>query len=546
MIVLMGQSINTASATSYVYDELDRVITATDLTGNQTHFAYDASGNIIGISYTDVENLMKNGSFEEESLPGIADEWNYFASSGGNAIMQLTSSPVYAGSWAQQLSVSDYDDPWQVAMISQTMDASDIEHYSLEFNLYNKDLDGARVLILLEFIDDASNVFESHEYDISHTSERFLPYKIQGWFPDGTDRLKVGFLLQTTVSEGIGNVYIDNVRFYEPRIINLIENGGFERYTGSSGVADAWDYYASPGSGIATFEVNGKFRNEGIAAQKISGENFLQWELGMISQTVDLPSSQFVTYFSDVYVRELNDARVLVRVEFYDSSSSYLDSLETIMDYTTNSFVPVMESGNIPAGAVQAKLMIALQATSVGGNGTIFVDRAGIQLPDEWNRIHNGSFERFANRNSAADDWDYYVSPGGGTAMFRVVGGPVADSKRAQRIDVAGLDQWELAMISQFVDIGSEETFKLAYKINTRQLEDARVLALLEFYDQNNQYITSLEEAHTETTTGYKSYVWEDEIPIGASKVKVAFALQSVQSEGAGIFYIDDVQFLLN
>lgn len=546
IIVLIGLPLNSASAISYEYDELNRLTSATDLAGNKTLFAYDASGNITSTSYVEVDNLIQNGSFEAETITGVADDWDYYASGGGNAVTQVSSSPVFAGGRTQQLSVSDYNDPWQVAMISQTVDAPAGELFSLELNVLPELLDGARVLVLLEFMDDVSNVLDSYEYGIADTSETYLPYKIQGWLPVGTDRIKAGILLQTTEPEGVGNVYIDNVRLYEPDIVDLIDNGGFERYTGTTGVANAWDYYSSPGSGTAQFEVSGKFRNEGITAQKISGEGFLQWENVMISQTVQVPSAQYFAFFADVYIREVSNARVLVRLEFYDSGSSFLESRETAVDYVTNTFIPIVNSGIIPTGAVEAKLMVSLQTTANGGAGTVYVDRAGLVLPNEWDRIQNGSFERFADRNGVADDWDIYVSPESGTALFRVVGGPVAESKRSQRIDATGFDQWENAMISQYADIGPEESFKLSYQINARKLDDIRVLVLLEFYDQYDQFISSLEKDHVETTAGFASFVWEDDIPAEAAKVKIAFSLQTVVSGGTGTIYIDDVRFYLN
>lgn len=154
---------------------------------------------------------------------------------------------------------------------------------------------------------------------------------------------------------------------------NLLRNGGFEQYTGSSGVADYWRSRVNAGVQGA-FEVVSTNVSSGTKAGKISATGLNQGTLAALYQEIDVISDQGYQMGGLVRVDAINEASVVLYVDFYNENGAYIGGKFIEQASTTNGYILLQEQGIVPSNAVEAAIYVAIEGTGVNGSGTVYVD----------------------------------------------------------------------------------------------------------------------------------------------------------------------------
>ncbi len=107
---------------------------------------------------------------------------------------------------------------------------------------------------------------------------------------------------------------------------------------------------------------------------------------GAFTQVNGLAPGQVVDFF--VFAKSPSPsvltAEVQLRIEFFDSSDTFVDQTGNLTPVITGDYLEYMQTGVVPLGADRARFVIALDSGGDfrGDNGTVYFDNASIVVPE--------------------------------------------------------------------------------------------------------------------------------------------------------------------
>lgn len=421
-------------------------------------------------------------------------------------------------------------------------------------------------------------------------------------------------------------------------------NPNFERYSGSSGLADDWLKASSEGVN-SQFEVVSNPIKSGTQAQKINVSGLTSGKSVALYQKIAIePGISFVLSGS-LRVDVLNQAIVIFYVDFYDETGKYITGKFIEQSTVTKGYLALQGQGTVPNNAKSAAVYVMIQGFGQGGAGTLYVDDLsfktntsmlevvssipkngeievdrhqpikitfnkpiasgpeysnitlrqfnksiktvmklenntiiinpvqllpekpciltipknavidsagnGVTNPilltfttkDETNLLKNAQFELYTGERGLADHWLFRESEGS-NGLFEV---NEHLGNKEQKISATGLDEGKSVALYQEVPLKINNYFELKGLLRVSELNQAKVIVYLDFYDETGEYISGkFIERSTVTGILYISLLSKGNVPQNAASAAVYVSIVGVNQGGAGTIYVDNLYFNSN
>lgn len=156
--------------------------------------------------------------------------------------------------------------------------------------------------------------------------------------------------------------------------VNLLQNAGFEEYTGENGIADEWEV-AQDEVTTGEFQVVKSPVASGNFAQKIAGTGIPKGKEIKIFQKVKIEGDKAYRLSGSLRAASLSQSTVELGIEFFDKEGNSLDSQSVQLETDPkDEYVLVSKRGTTPLDVDHAKIYSYLKATDDGADGTYYVD----------------------------------------------------------------------------------------------------------------------------------------------------------------------------
>lgn len=363
------------------YSSLTNVFTTpTGTTRARIHIRLNATaaggkGTLYADSFTMKQeiavNTLLNGGFEDSTgTNGVADNWSTYADPGITPAFGVVTWPASAGKRAQKLAASNIQSGG--FHVSQDTLVKGGTTYSVSGRLRIENLTNAQVSVFVYLYDAANNFLGSQQVVDYAANMEYTGITHLFTTPASATQARVHIRLNATSSGGGGTIYADSFALKQENTVNGLINGGFEDSSGTSGVADNWNYYADPGITpayqVVTSPLSGSKR-----AQKLSAVNIQSGGLHLFQDTL-MKGNTAYRLSGMIRADNLGNARASVFVYFYDAANNYLGN-RNITAYTSNTnYTSFSNTFTSPAAATRIRIHIRLDATAVGGGGTVYAD----------------------------------------------------------------------------------------------------------------------------------------------------------------------------
>lgn len=153
---------------------------------------------------------------------------------------------------------------------------------------------------------------------------------------------------------------------------NEINNGGFEVYTTSTGLADQWESASSP-SATVLYSIDNDKIYEGLNSQKISGYNIPLYEMVAIRQTFSILPNKNYFLSAKINVESLNGAYVQVYVDYLENNTVISNTILR-QETNTNGFIELSDYVTTPTNANKFSVYAIIRSISGNGEGVIYID----------------------------------------------------------------------------------------------------------------------------------------------------------------------------
>lgn len=179
--------------------------------------------------------------------------------------------------------------------------------------------------------------------------------------------------------------------------LDSLTNSDFEYFTGANRVADHWIEF-DEGIGETLFNKTSSAYS-GKWAQRISTNNIVEGNSTGISQTISVDDGRPYTLGGYFHISNLSGASVKLKIDYSNSSNQLIDSEETEIIEINQSYEYFSLRGNVPAGAISARIIISIQAKTSVNNGDIEVDSMNFEYSKPATLIAGGKYVTYALRN---------------------------------------------------------------------------------------------------------------------------------------------------
>ncbi|MCD9026598.1 fibronectin type III domain-containing protein, partial [Cohnella sp. NL03-T5] len=179
---------------------------------------------------------------------------------------------------------------------------------------------------------------------------------------------------------------------------NLLPNGGFETYTGSSGAANGWIEDGSDWS-IVTTPVA-----EGTRAQRMGLSGIGAGHFVSLYRTIPVTGGKTFILDGQFNATAMNGAKVQLNIAFYDANNNHISEQKQDLLDVTDGYVLLKTSGNIPANAVEAVISPRIYATADNGTATLYVD--GLNFRYSMPSIPGNLHATGTTNTSVSLEWD--------------------------------------------------------------------------------------------------------------------------------------------
>ena len=323
---------------------------------------------------------------------------------------------------------------------------------------------------------------------------------------------------------------------------NLLQNPGFESYTGTSGLADQWLLWSRNYLNMQSQVVQSPVY-AGKQAQQVSGSNLPANDFVALHQVISVEPGKTFTLSGQFNVTSLINCKIWLYVNFFDASGQYLPSyVYEEPDPTSGRYVQIKGTGVVPDNAVTAKVQASLYAVADNGSGSFIVDSMDFHYGTD-NLLHNPGFESYTSTTGLADEWSMrssYVPD----AKFDVVQSPVYEGKRAQQISGTILQTNGGVEVNQRITVEAGRPFTVSGQLNVNSLVNSKVQLYVDFYDSSNQFLPRFVVEYPTVTNGnFILLNGTGTIPANAVSAKIHVILRGTAANASGSLIVDAMDF---
>jgi fibronectin type 3 domain-containing protein len=323
---------------------------------------------------------------------------------------------------------------------------------------------------------------------------------------------------------------------------NMLKNGSFETVSTGSGTGDGWSIVNGTGTAVG-FELVSSPVHTGVKSQKVIVNQASNWSIAGVNQRITVtPNSQFIIsgYFAP---EKLDQARVELYVDYYNASNQYLTTVRQVLTTQTSEMTEVSLTGTTHSDARFATVYAFVRATADKGSAVVYIDSLQYNeiLQENVNLLTNPSFEANKSSTTIPDGWREN-NTSGQAMSYEQVASPAAHEANAQKISVSAIPSGKYAAIYQRVPVQQNQTIRFSSLVFAETLVNARVELYMDFYNAQNQYVSTKSVTMAAATAGYVPLSMTETIPAGATSVVAYLMIRAFNGEGTAVVYFDDVR----
>ncbi|WP_281423175.1 carbohydrate binding domain-containing protein [Paenibacillus oenotherae] len=186
-------------------------VKAKDAAGNESNASQALSVTTSNVGSS--SNLIVNPGFETYTgTTGVANNWTKSVTSGVTSTFELVTTPVAAGSKAQQVTGSNLANG-NAVMIYQYVPVTENTPYNASGQFKVNSLTNARVQLYIDFYNASNSLLGYKKLDYTQVSSSFIPLQLSGTVPAGATRAKVYAILRGSAAGGAGSFIVDDMKF---------------------------------------------------------------------------------------------------------------------------------------------------------------------------------------------------------------------------------------------------------------------------------------------------------------------------------------------
>ncbi|MBH5317204.1 hypothetical protein I6N90_05195 [Paenibacillus sp. GSMTC-2017] len=558
--------------------------------GGSGTFTVDA----MNFSYDENRSLLVNPNFYTYTgTNGAADSWDQVNIGGTSSLFEV--QPTSIGKRAQKIVGSGISNGGVVG-VSQIIKVEPNKPFKISGKTKIEKLSQAKIQFYVEFLDRTNRIIGNHVTEYATVSGGTITLSNQGVTPAGTTYAKVYVLIRATGEGGSGAFYVEEINYLYRSYSQLIVNPTFDTYSGTNGVADGWGQ-SNIGGTLSTYDV--QTLASGKRVQKVVGSGIASNGVVGVNQVIKVEENKPYTFSGNINVESLSKAKVQLYVEFFKGDGQLVGINAAEQRATSNGNITLSEQGVTPAGAAFAKVFALIRATGDAGAGTFYIDSLNFSNGTRSNLLFDPDFENSTGSSSLAEGWDMTLNTDSGdqikliskqedvtpnrtsytydsagkivTSSFYskgnktqighkfdlngnllkkmslvgpIVSKPVNQGTHAQQVTAWWLKKDDYRGISQTVQVDSEKAFTLNAAVNVQSLRHAKVQLYVDFFNSSHEIVgASIVDAATTTNGEYKTLTIDGKTPAHATYARVSVILRATNNDGAGVFYVDSVNF---
>ncbi|MDT8975100.1 hypothetical protein RQP50_02450 [Paenibacillus sp. chi10] len=325
--------------------------------------------------------------------------------------------------------------------------------------------------------------------------------------------------------------------------VNLLENGDFEYYSGSLGLADSWGNYEQDGV-IGTYGIEENKVMAGKRAQRMDASS-LNGKSMSLMQTVAVEQGKNYVLHSHIKVEKISNAKVNLTLGFYDANGKVVGwpASGSISDDTKGEFFVLSTNGVVPQRAVRAAVQVNIIGSNGTGSASVVVDGMHFTYSTEPNLLANSGFESYTGSTGLADGWWNFAEDGViGTYGIEEIN--VMAGMRAQRMDASSLNGKSMSLM-QTVAVEQGKNYVLHSHIKVEKISNAKVNLTLGFYDANGKVVGWPASGSISDDTKGEFFVLSTNgvVPLGAVRAAVQVNIIGSNGTGSASVVVDGMHF---
>ncbi|OAS16044.1 OmpL47-type beta-barrel domain-containing protein [Paenibacillus oryzisoli] len=488
------------------------------------------------ISASSNTNLLSNASFED-AVGNNPTGWFNEIATGATGTIETVQTPVVEGNKAIRITAAGLQS-WNSANVHQTINVEPGKYFELSANYYIQTLNNSNTELYVEFYDAQGNWINGTHSKYEGTSNGYIKLEKSGLTPENAKQAIVYSILRAKEGIGSGTLFVDDLLFTYKTSGNLLTNANYENVVGTLPIG--WEKEIATGAIVNIESVSSTF-SEGSKSIKMTATGLQPWEFVRLGQNnINVQPGKPFEVTGDFKVETLNNAFVQLNVVFYNHNDEIISNISTNYEQLTDGFVKLNKVSIIPQNANYAKVYAILCANDASGSGTIYVDNLAFTYSPSTNLMTNPGFENVIG--TSLYSWQKSVA-NGATGLIQSVATPVARGSKAAKITATNLPIWDSASIHQSITVEPGKPFEISgdYKIET--LNKSYVVLCVEFYDDQYNFIDSIQTSYDATTTEYTRLFKQGMTPANAKNAIVYGILRANEALGSGTIYLDNLSF---
>lgn len=399
--ILLTTSLSTLSAyeSKYSYDENGNIkqISHDEM---DVIFNADKNGNITGRSITmkASSNLVKNSGFKYVNNSGNALGWEYMADNKAISNYRILKNGTRN---YQQIKASNMPVGSSVGM-KQTIAVTPYEAVAMRSSLKIEQLQNAKVVMALDYVDGKGNLIKRMEKSSTLTSDFFFTISEQaGSVPNNAKNAVIHLAIQSTGSNGSGSISVKGVEvvYDSSSFFNRLSNHDFQGegiQNGADTIADYWERFDEQAS--STFSmIMDKGNKKQVVGRNGSGSKEV-----FVAQNIEVVPSR--GYQLRGIFKKTGGAVSHLRILFFHQNGTLAGTNYTSSDNLSDNTLSVR--GTIPRGAAYAKIVAGAEFNSAQGSGNVYIDDIEFEYSTEPQALSNSLFTLFSNKSDIANGWE--------------------------------------------------------------------------------------------------------------------------------------------
>ncbi|MCM3748341.1 carbohydrate binding domain-containing protein [Paenibacillus pasadenensis] len=284
---------------------------------------------------------------------------------------------------------------------------------------------------------------------------------------------------------------------------NFLVNGGFEKYTGTNGVADGWRSFDGSGVG-GTYEVISSEAPAGAKSQRVAVNGMGAGGYLNVVQDVAIMGNKSYAFNGRIWIKSINNAKFQIVMQYYNSAGTLVgDSVPVELSKATNDWVSISGINTPPSSAVIARIHIHGTATAANASIDFLADSMTITQSTVFNMLSNPGFESNQRLNGVADGWRKFEGSGmAGT--FEVATNDAASGIKSQRLAVNGMGTGGYLNVVQDVAVAGNTTYAVNGRVWIKSINRAKFQIVMQYFNNSGALVGEAVPAElTHSTNGW-------------------------------------------